>query len=286
MILRRNMVLLICLLGLVLSVHVTLAQETPDPPRETLPTLQLPEAESAPEALPSDPLDLLVQGNAFYQQGAYEDAARAYQTALAYGVENEILHYNLGNALFRLGHLGPAIVEYERALLLAPGDPDIRANLAFAGAQAVDTPPADDGGPVTLALRWLRRPGVNGSAVVALIAYLAFSVLIAATLLWSLPRRGLLRALAAGALLLAIPPALVVAIQGGARELDRRAVVMSERIDCRSGPGETNPVLFAIHEGSTVEIVDERNGWSRVTLPDGLIGWLPGESVERIRPRQ
>jgi tetratricopeptide (TPR) repeat protein len=244
------------------------------------------EAEDPPPAIAIDPLALLVQGNIAYQQGTFEDAARAYQTALAYGVENEVLHYNLGNALYRLGHLGPAILEYERALLLAPGDPDIRANLDFARAHAVDVLPREEEGPLALAASWLRRPGINGSAMVALIAYLVFAVLLAISFLGKLPRPGMLRALAVVALLLAIPPALVVATQGVPRELDQRAVVLSERVECRSGPGETNPVLFAVHEGSTVEIVDEREGWARVTLPDGLIGWLPRDSVESIRPKR
>ncbi len=45
-------------------------------------------------------------------------------------------------------------------------------------------------------------------------------------------------------------------------------------------------MLFAVHEAATVEIVDERGGWARISLPDGLNGWLPVETFERIKPRR
>ena len=48
------------------------------------------------------------------------------------GLESGELHYNLGNAWFRLGELGPAILHYERARRSMPRDDDLAANLALA----------------------------------------------------------------------------------------------------------------------------------------------------------
>jgi len=242
-------------------------------------------ADSATASKPGagSPHDLLVRGNALYEEGHFAEAAHAYQTALAYGIENEVLHYNLGNALFRMDRLGPAILEYERALLLSPGDDDIRANLAFARAHASDAAPPAAEGPVAILKRWLQRPGINGSAVAALLVYLVGALLVGLALLLRTQRRALLWAGAVAAFLLAVPPALVVATQALAREADARAVVMAERVECRSGPGDFNPVLFTVHEGTTVQVIDQREGWVRIALPDGLNGWMPEGTLERVR---
>lgn len=238
----------------------------------------------ADDTLSGGPEELLGQGNALFEEGRFEEAAEVYRMALAYGIESEILHYNLGNALFRTGRLGPAILEYERALLLAPGDEDIRSNLAFARSQAADAPPEEEESPWALLADWLRRPGVNGAALALLVAYLLSAASLAAGLLRR-GRRGTRRllALAAACLLLALPPALVVAVQGSAREWDERAVLLVPRAEARSGPAESNPLLFTVHEGTTVTILDEREGWTRISLPDGLNGWVPSGSIEAVR---
>jgi tetratricopeptide (TPR) repeat protein len=239
----------------------------------------------AQEAGTGSPEELLQRGNALYEEERFEEAAEVYRTALAYGIESEVLHYNLGNALFRQGRLGPAVLEYERALLLSPGDEDIRANLAFVRAQTADATPEEAEGPVAALHRWLRRPGVNGASAVALATYLVGAAALGASLM----RRGArgarrLAALAATALLLSLPPALVVAVQGAEREWDARAVVLADRAESRSGPSDGNPLLFTVHEGTVVRILDAREGWTRIALPDGLNGWVPAEAIEAIRP--
>jgi tetratricopeptide (TPR) repeat protein len=236
------------------------------------------------DSLSGGPEELLGQGNALFEEGRFEEAVEVYRMALAYGIQSEILHYNLGNALFRTGRLGPAILEYERALLLSPGDEDIRANLAFARSQAADAPPEEEESPWALLADWLRKPGVNGAALAGLVAYLVAAAALAAALLrrgrWGTRR---LLALSAAGLLLALPPALVVAVQGSEREWDERAVLLVPRAEARSGPAESNPLLFTVHEGTTVTILDQREGWTRISLPDGLNGWVPTGSIEAIR---
>ena len=79
------------------------------------------------------------------------------------------------------------------------------------------------------------------------------------------------------------PARRILAVQGSAREWDERAVLLVPRAEARSGPAESNPLLFTVHEGTTVTILDEREGWKRISLPDGLNGWVPAASVEAVR---
>jgi hypothetical protein len=61
---------------------------------------------------------------------------------------------NLGSAYFRSGDEGRAILAFERALLLKPGDPDLKANLKLVRDQAAVFPPP----PAEGWRSWLERP--------------------------------------------------------------------------------------------------------------------------------
>lgn len=71
-------------------------------------------------------------GNTLYEQGRYEEAVEAYQSAiinLPSDVEKSQALYNMGNAQFKNQDLKASISSYRDALRLNPTDPDIRANL-------------------------------------------------------------------------------------------------------------------------------------------------------------
>ena len=72
------------------------------------------------------PLQAYNQGNQLYAHKDYAGAAAAYQQALVAG-PCAAVHYNLGNARFKSGQVGQAILEYRRARALDPADPDIAA---------------------------------------------------------------------------------------------------------------------------------------------------------------
>src|ERR1041385_4838407 len=80
--------------------------------------------------------------NQLYDAGKFAEAAAVYEK-----LEPKTAHvyYNLGNAWFRQGKMGLAVLNYERARRLAPRDPDILANLKFAeqrlGVDDVNTAP-------------------------------------------------------------------------------------------------------------------------------------------------
>jgi tetratricopeptide (TPR) repeat protein len=78
------------------------------------------------------PRDAFLRAEKQYQDQNYEGAIETYEAIGELGVVDGALYYNLGNAYFKAGHLGRAILNYERALRLMPGDEDTRANLAFA----------------------------------------------------------------------------------------------------------------------------------------------------------
>ena len=78
---------------------------------------------------------LFYRGNDFYEKGEYAEAAAEYGNILKAGYQSGPLYYNLGNAYFKMGDLGEAVLNYERAKRLIPRDADLNANYRFARAK-------------------------------------------------------------------------------------------------------------------------------------------------------
>ena len=77
------------------------------------------------------------QADSAYQQEHYQQAAQIYEQLLKRG-ESADLYYNLGNAYYRMDDITHAVLAYERALLLSPGDADVRFNLQMARSKTID----------------------------------------------------------------------------------------------------------------------------------------------------
>ena len=73
-----------------------------------------------------------------YQEGEYQKAIDLYNEMLSDDMESATIYYNLGNCYYKQGEVAKAILNYERALLLHPGDSDAKYNLAMAQKSTVD----------------------------------------------------------------------------------------------------------------------------------------------------
>jgi tetratricopeptide (TPR) repeat protein len=80
----------------------------------------------------------LQKANALYAQGNFEAAIQQYEMITQIQGISPELYYNLGNAYYRNGQLGKAILNYNRALLIAPHYNDARFNLSIAQQKVVD----------------------------------------------------------------------------------------------------------------------------------------------------
>src|SRR5439155_23225034 len=85
------------------------------------------------------PNTIFFHANALYGEERWAEAAAEYERVLAAGWESGNLHFTLGNAWFRAGDVGRAVLDYERARRLLPRDPDVQANLRYARELAGDT---------------------------------------------------------------------------------------------------------------------------------------------------
>ena len=231
----------------------------------------------------------MTRGNALYESGDYRGAVAEYEKVLRYDLRNSVVHYNLGNAWFKLDRPGPAILHWERALRLEPGDADAAANLAFARERIIDrVDTAEQNIYLRLLLRFRDALSPDQAAFLFLAAWILFSVavflrVIAAGFGRKSTRSRLVFYTAVLTLLLMIATGLQYGLRWQHLTASDMAIVMEEKVDVVSAPGTDSKLVTPIHEGLKVRIVEAREGWLRIVIPGaGLGGWVPAPQVERI----
>ena len=62
----------------------------------------------------------------------------------------------------------------------------------------------------------------------------------------------------------------------------RYAVVVKERVGIRQDPKIENLEIDYLSEGVTVKLLDQKDGWSYIELPNKLVGWVLSPMIEKI----
>jgi tetratricopeptide (TPR) repeat protein len=228
-------------------------------------------------ALVLGPVQAYNQGNKLYAQKDYAGAVNAYEEALRAGNDPRT-HYNLGNALFRTGKIGEAVVHYRRAYYLAPRDHDIEANLSFARAYRLDKSQSSSSPIAQLADRTLRALSRREAALLTAVLFTLTGLALSGWIVW---RARLLAGVAGVFALLGLYA--FAAQQLWAGEVSARpAVVIVPEVSAASGPGDEFKQVLLLHDGTEVRVRETRGDWALVQLPGGSGGWLKQSAIERV----
>jgi tetratricopeptide (TPR) repeat protein len=226
----------------------------------------------------------IAKADSAYMAGEYEAAISGYEQVLAQGQVSPSLYFNLGNALFKAKRIAPSILNYERALKLAPQDEDIRFNLKLASMTTIDR---IEQMPVLFISRWhdafMQALPMDMWAWSCVLAFLL--VFIGLAIFRISDNEGMRKALFYTAMVLLIWGILSgYAAQQQYHKLtqDDRAVVFEPTLNVKSAPEQTGKDLFVIHEGLVVQITEEIGDWYRIQLSDGNVGWVPKSALEVI----
>ena len=240
---------------------------------------------SAPALTASDvaPDSLTARAEAAYLAGDHAAALDLYTTTAQSGTSAGLL-FNIGNCHYKLGDHARAILFYERALKLAPGDEDIRANLALARTHLKDRVNELPGSTLLSEWErmadgrdpdhWARRSWWSFTAIFVL---LALSLFIAQP--WPVRVLRVLAVIAAVYFLIALPMAISRHI---AVTDNDEAIIMAPKVDVRSEPRTSGTALFVIHMGTKVTVLQSVDDWSEVKLANGSIGWMSSTDLEKI----
>ncbi|MDO4191406.1 MAG: tetratricopeptide repeat protein [Bacteroidales bacterium] len=225
----------------------------------------------------------LKQANELYANGNYAEAAEIYNTLLE---ENESadLYYNYGNALYKQGELGKAILNYERALRLNPRHADAKFNLDFVNQQITDRIDANSTFFLNTFFRKLSRSlpaDTWGTLSVA-----CFLLMLVAFFLYVFGHAITLRKIAftISAICLFFVIVFGIFAQHQKRYIEQRveAIVMTGSVTVKSSPDESGTEIFVLHEGTKVERQDALGTWSKIKIADGQVGWLPTSTIQPI----
>ncbi len=217
--------------------------------------------------------------NQLYVDGRFADAAAAYEGMLQTGNISEAILFNRGNALFRDGKTGLAIASYREAQLLAPRDPDLRANLQFARTRARGGAPYHPNRWKS----WLDRLSLNEWTALVAAAFWVFFLLLAATQ-WRKELRAALGnyILAAGLAAAILGAGLAIELQSNYFALS--AIVTIGEADIREGPFDAAKSVFKVRDGIELEVLDHKDNWLEVSDSAPRVGWVRRDQVVVFQP--
>ena len=192
-----------------------------------------------------------------YAKGNYQQAIKDYQEILKTGVSSEF-YYNLVNAYYRTDNITQALLAYERALQLSPGDNDIRFNLQYARSKTIDKiTPETEMFFVTWYNSLVNFTSVDrwaNTAIVSIVmALLLILVFLFAPQMWA--RKSGFYGSAVFLLLFAFAN-LFAFQQKHELETKQGAIVIAPTVNVKKTPAASGTDVFVIHEGTRVDITD------------------------------
>lgn len=224
------------------------------------------------------------EAEAAYTKEDYGKAIELYEGLLnSYGESAEI-YYNLGNACYKANKIAPAVLNYERALLLDPGDKDIRFNLQLAQQKAVDKiEPIGD----LFLTRWVDQiQNMFAADSWAKIGVVCFILFIGCLILFFFSKWIHLKKLGfyIGLFLLVLVIIANIFASNQKEELMNRnqAIIFAPTVTIKSSPDASGTDLFILHEGTKVSVKSKLGDWSEIEVEDGNIGWIPSKDIEVI----
>jgi hypothetical protein len=184
--------------------------------------------------------------------------------------------YNLGNSYARAGKPGLAVLNYERARLLAPNDADIEANLRHVREMSGLPPEARD------VLE--RISGLTSPATLAWVGVLGLGLAGAAALarrVYPRHRRKLLAASLLGLCLLGMAIANGMALW----PIMHESVVITPTAPVRDTPVPMGDPSFVLREAEIVKTDARHDGFVLVQSRGGRRGWVSSENLAPIVPK-
>lgn len=224
------------------------------------------------------------EGDSAYIKNDFASAIQIYESLLQQGEAPEI-YYNLGNCHYKTDDIARAILNYERALLLSPGNTDIRANLEIARSKTIDkvTPV-----PEIFFITWIKSlVNSQSSDAWARTGIVSFLLLLVSLAIFFFTQHIKWKKIGFSAailfLIVTVLSNLFASLQKSYLTNRNDAIILSPSVTVRSTPSESGTSLFVLHEGRKVEIKDNSmREWKEIRLEDGKVGWVPSSSIEVI----
>ena len=224
------------------------------------------------------------QAGEYYRNAEFDKAINIYEQLRSEGFEGTSLYYNLANSYYRIGKLGYAILNYERALKISPTDEDVEHNLAFANLSTVDRiQPL----PTFFLFEWwetlLAILSVNGWTYTA---YIFFIILLLVVILYffakTIFQQKVLLFCGLGTLIVLLLIVSLLIVKINREHTMVSGIIVEQSTTVKTSPDPKSTDAFVIHEGLKVNLEDKLDNWVKIKLADGKVGWIENNMVEKI----
>ena len=229
-----------------------------------------------------------IEAEAAYRQNSFAESIKLYESEIGKNKqikkESPELYYNLGNAYFRDNQIAKAILNYERALLLDPGDSDIRHNLRFAKTRIEDKIDSADSFFIN---QWISSIQnlftANRWAIIGIVLFLALIIAVGSYVISTQITVRKISFYSSIVLLALVIIANAFAFRQKIKIVNRSTgIVMSASVSIYTSPDAHSQELFRLHEGSKVRIKREEGNWFEIVIANGSVGWLQKKNIEKI----
>lgn len=223
--------------------------------------------------------------NAAYNAGQFEKAVMLYKQILESGQHSAELYFNLGNSYYRLNQVGESIFYFEKAKQLEPTDEDINVNSAFAQNMAIDAVEVLPKSQVTqLKDNIIEFFSQEGWAYFIILLEWLF-VLFWGLYLWNkipfIKRTFFVTSLIIAFLLIG---SLFIAVIKSANTSDTTyGILFNEKMEVWAEPNSRAEVLFLLHEGTKVQMLDQLQEWQKIRIANGSEGWIKNAKVRSLK---
>lgn len=220
-----------------------------------------------------------------YNEGDYNTAIENYLEIIEAGQHSSELYFNLGNSYYKLNQIAPSIYYYEKALLLKPNDPEIKNNLAYAQNMTLDAievmPETGFSKIYEDITSFLSFDQWGYVAVVFMmlfvLLYIGFYFFKYATY----KRIALISSIVS--LFIAILSIVFAFLQYSDFQADQPAIVFDDEVKVTSEPNKRSELVFTLHEGTKLNVLEELNDYKKIRIADGQTGWLTANSIKLLK---
>ena len=223
--------------------------------------------------------------NSAYNAGQFEKAVMLYKEILESGHQSAELYFNLANSYYRLNQVGESIFYFEKAKQLQPTDEDININSAFAQNMAIDAVEVLPKSQFTLLEeKTIELFSQEGWAyMIVFMAWLL--VLFWGLYLWNkapvIKKTFFVSTLVLGLLL--IGSLFIAVVKSSITAETTYGILFNEKIEVWAEPNSRAEVLFLLHEGTKVQMLDQLQEWQKIRIANGSEGWIKNAKVRSLK---
>lgn len=226
--------------------------------------------------------EIFMKGVELYKEKKYEEALNQW-LSLEKNFKDWRIFYNIGNAYAKLGKIGYAMVYYEKALRLKPGEKRIEENINFLKISLKDKIEEEGKSPLRRSIEnFYNKLSFKNLLYPFMFSYLILNFILFFYLISpdNFPKFLIFISSFLIALFL-ISSMFLIHFYYKEKNLSY-GIILKDTVEVKSAPIEDSTDLFLIHEGLKVRINEEVEGWVRITLPNGMTGFVRKEDLGLI----